>query len=463
MSDEKLNLIVMIADTTRADFLGCYGSDWVKTPNLDRMAEQGVLFENCYADGLPTIPERRVFFTGKSIIPMKKHGGWKPLADDDVTITELVKQHGYLTAFFTDTYHYFRPGLANFHRGFDTWEFIRGQESDPWKTGPADSVDPRKHIPAHHWSEHYDGRLRQYLLNTQHIQSEDDYFCGRTFNKAMNWLENNSASQPFFLFIDTFDPHEPWDPPKRFRKMYRDDYPFERYLFGYGIDPSKVREEEYPLLRDLYAAEVSFVDMWVGKLLDKVKGLGMLDNTIIVFSTDHGTHIGEQGCLQKTSGLLNSCVAQLPLIIQHPDTEHAGKRIKQLVSSVDFAATFLGMLGIDHDIEYERKGLSYHGLDIMCKKRIELDGANIWDMVTGTKDKVHDRVFTEFPPFAAVRDEKWHYFQHRSGDNPGKGPCLYDLDNDPNESANVFDDHPDIVKEMRTHLEQRLNTPLPGV
>jgi arylsulfatase A-like enzyme len=451
-----MNLIVIIADTTRADYLGCYGSDWVKTPNLDALAREGVLFENCYADGLPTIPERRVFFTGKSIIPMSVHGGWKKLEPEDITIAEIARSRGCTTAFITDTYHYFRPGLANFHRGFDSWEFIRGQEGDPWKSGPRDAFDPRKHMPEHLWNEVYDEKMRQYMMNTQDVRSEDDYFCARTFRRAMTWLERNRDSRPFLLWVDTFDPHEPWDAPERFRLMYRDDYPFERYLFGYGVRREDVREEDYPILRALYAAEISFVDMWIGRLRERLDDLGLLDDTAIVFSTDHGTHLGEEGCIQKTPGLLNSCVARLPMIVRHPDTGHAGKRIAPPVSSIDYVPTFLHFLEIEPDAEYTREAEFHRGLDGKLQGRLQFDGENLWDLVTGKRESLHERVFSEFGNFAAVRDTKWHYFQHMTGDDPGKGPCLYDLTADPGEKENVVDKHPDVAAEMRTHLEHRL-------
>ncbi len=437
----KLNLIVIIADTFRADHLGCYGNDWIKTPNLDQLASEGVTFKNCYADGLPTIPARRVYFTGKSIIPMEVHGGWIPLRNNDVTLPQILRKHGYTTAFITDTYHYFKPNM-NFHKGFDSWQWIRGQEFDAWQSGPKEKFDPKKHMPAHLWNENYDRQMRQYMMNTQDIRSEEDYFCAQSFRSAMVWLERNLNNKPFMLWVDTFDPHEPWDAPERFRKMYYDKYPCERFLFGYGVRLKDIRQEDLPAIRALYAAEVSFVDMWIGRFLERVDELGLMDDTIIVFSTDHGTHLGEEGCVQKTPGLLNSCVAQLPLIIRHPDRSFRGKTVDALVSAVDYAPTFLDMLGIEEGYE--------------------MDGDSFWKLATGEAQSIHDRIFIQFGNFAAVRDLRWHYFQHTKGENRGKGPCLYDLKEDPGEKVNVVDKHPDVVREMRAHLEKRLGISLPS-
>jgi arylsulfatase A-like enzyme len=432
-----LNMIVIIADTWRADHLGCYGSTRVKTPFLDEFATESVLFADASAEGLPTIPCRRVYHTGKSVLPESK---WQPLAGDDVTFAEVIGKHGVTTGFIVDTYHHFKPDY-NFHRGFDSWQWIRGQETDRWKSGPRDKFDPRKHMPSHLWNERYDKNMRQYLMNTQDRETEEDYFCARSCSAAIDWLEKNTSSSPFMLWIDMFDPHEPWDAPARFQRMYRDEYPFERYLFGYGVRNGDIRPDDLPVIRDLYAAEVTFSDYCIGRLLKRVRQLGLMDNTIIAFSTDHGTHLGEQGCVQKTPALLNACVTHIPLIIRHPHRSLAGKRIDGLVSAVDFMPTFLALLGID---DYE-----------------DMDGRNAWDLVTGRAASLHENVYTVFNRFGAVHNLNWHYFQNIRGDDPGKGPCLYNLEADPGQTRNVIRRFPKIADDLRDKLRSHLKIEIP--
>lgn len=190
-----LNMIVIIADTWRADHLGCYGSTHIETLYLDKFAKQSVLFTNANAEGLPTIPCRRVYHTGKSVLPESK---WQPLSRDDVTFAEVLRKHGFTTSFIVDTYHHFQPNY-NFHRGFDSWQWIRGQETDRWKSGPKQKFNPKKHMPAHLWNELYDRNIRQYMMNTQDRKSEEDYFCAQSCSTAMNWLEENVSSKPFML------------------------------------------------------------------------------------------------------------------------------------------------------------------------------------------------------------------------------------------------------------------------
>jgi len=456
----KLNLIYIGTDTWRADYLGCYGNPHIKTPYLDRLAKESVVFDNVYADGLPTIPCRRVLYTGRSILPFKKHGSWRPMFPEDVTFSQTLKRAGYTTGLIVDCYHFFKPDM-NFHRGFDSWEWVRGQEFDMWQSGPKEKVDARDYLPKHLWEEDkyergQNPRTVQYLLNTQDRRSEDDYFCARTCRLAMRWLERNLRGKPFMLWLEMFDPHEPWDAPKRFQKMYYDKYPVERFLFGYGVNKGRLKPEDIPALKGLYSAEITFSDLWIGRLLNRVRELGLMDNTIIVFSTDHGTHLGEQGCVQKTAGLLNSLVAQLPLIIRHPDTgAFAGKRVDALISAQDYMPTFLDQL--------EVKGPT---------KR--MTGKSFWPVVSGEKDAINEEAYVGFGSFAAVRTRDWHYFENLktivpAGSTPteydfrkamtapgrGKGPALYDLKNDPGEKKNAIESHPDVAADMREKLAKR--------
>lgn len=448
-----MNIVVIIADTVRWDYLGCNGNARVKTPHLDALAAESVVFENCYADGLPTIPARRVMHTGRSILPERRK--WIPLrkgenafsvqgrtsTEQDVTFAEILGKAGYTTGFIVDTFHHFKPDM-NFHYDFDSFQWIRGQEVDRYISGPRHSVNPEAHSPAHLLNENWRNNMTQYLLNTSGRTSEDDYFSARTCSAAAEWIgQNKDNVGPFMAFIDMFSPHEPWDAPPRFQKMYRKNYPFERYLFGYGVDVDAVRDEDIPVLIDLYSAEVTFVDHCIGKLIDRIKQLGLWDNTIIVFSTDHGTHLGEQGCIQKQAKLLNSCIAKVPLIIRHPAMRASqGKRISALTSHSDFVPTFLAMLDIDTNHTF--------------------DGENMWDLVPGTKESLRSEAVTGYGNFGSVHTHDWHYFQNVWGDNPGLGPQLYDLKNDPGEGNNVVTAHPKVVTEMKRVLETYFNVSL---
>ncbi|MHC4177375.1 MAG: sulfatase family protein, partial [Planctomycetota bacterium] len=299
-------------------------------------------------------------------------------------------------------------------------------------------------MPPDLWNPAYDRAMRTYMMNSQYWEKDDDYLAGQTVSASIEWLKRNATNGPFMLWIEMFDPHEPWDAPPRFQRMYRDDYGYERFLFGYGVQGGGARPDftpHLPVIRDLYAAEVTYVDYCMGRLMEAMEKMKLLDDTIVVFTTDHGTHLGELGYVQKQAALLNSLVMHLPLFIRHPERSTAGRRVGELVSAVDFCPTFCHMLGIDD--------------------QQQMDGRNAWDLVTGKADHLHPRVFTQFNTFASVREQNWHYFQHVRGKNRGAGPCLYDLKADPGESKNVIEKHPDLAGSMRGQLADRLRQDLP--
>jgi arylsulfatase A-like enzyme len=237
-----LNLVVIIADTFRLDHLGAYGAERIKTPCLDRLAAQSVVFDNAFADGLPTIPCRRCYHTGKSVVP---GAAWIPHPAEEVNVAQILGGHGFRTGLICDVYHYFKPDM-NLHVGFDTWEWIRGHESDPYLGGPLEKFQPKDHMPPDLWNPGYDRSMRTYMMNSQYWETEDDYLAAQTVSRATKWLASNATNKPFMLWIEMFDPHEPWDAPPRFQKMYRDDYGYERFLFGYGVQGGKVKPDFTP-------------------------------------------------------------------------------------------------------------------------------------------------------------------------------------------------------------------------
>ncbi len=438
-----LNLIVICSDTFRADCLGCFGNYSVDTPCLDLLADDGVVFENAYADALPTIPARRVYFTGKSLLPFAlretKDGRkvrvnpWAPLRPEDVTLAQVLADNGYVCGFITDVYHYFKPDM-NLHRGFTSWQWIRGQEHDLYKSGPRARYNPKDYMPRHLWNEQYDALTRQYLMNLQGPPTEDDYFVAQVCRAGIQWLEENAEQKPFFLWLDMFDPHEPWDPPKRYRDMYYDNYPCERFIFGYGARQKDIKPEDIPAIRGLYYGEVTFVDRWIGRFLERVDDLDLFDDTVIVFLNDHGTCLGEEGVVQKTGMLLHPYINQIPLIIRHPSGEYSGKRVRGLVSAADIMPTLLALLDIEPP-----PGVT---------------GQNVWPLVTGKKRRIHRVVHTGFGAYASVRDLKWNYIVNYDNPEAEPGPRLYDLTDDPGETKNVVSKHRDVAKRMQQHIDE---------
>ncbi|MYE89118.1 sulfatase-like hydrolase/transferase, partial [Candidatus Poribacteria bacterium] len=232
-----MNIICIVNDSLRADHCGSYdgvggintvqyhtaeGVKKTATPNLDRLAAEGVLFSHCYAESLPTIPTRTTWWTGRVGFPFRP---WQPFRESDYLLAEVLWSHGYTSALVTDVYHGHKP-VYNIGRGFDTTVFVRGQEYDPWIVDDrtvdtniwhrlrGDDTDPL-------WAP----RFEQYMKNRSTFQTEEDFFAPRVTHEAIRWLDaivnQQGKKDKLFLWVDYFDPHEPWDPHDQFWTMYK--------------------------------------------------------------------------------------------------------------------------------------------------------------------------------------------------------------------------------------------------
>jgi len=443
----QLNLIVMVLDTLRYDMINHIGVDWIQTPNMDRLARQSVIFENCFAEALPTIPVRRALFTGMRSFPWRfdfdtkgqwpSGRGWHKIPPDQPTISEILLDAGYTTAIIGDTYHMFKATM-NFTRGFTAFEFVRGQESDNYKTGPLSAIDLSKYCKP--GADPRQVRLLiQYLLNNKDRKTEDDYTCAQVFLKGAEWLEENIDNQPFLLWLESFDPHEPWDPPKKYADLYCPDYEGPELIHAHMNDNLTPKEMER--VKALYCGEVTFVDKYIGVLLDSVERLGLMENTIIMLITDHGTELFDRGGLHKGADKLFPFDTQLAWFIYHPKQEFRDHRVRAFVQNQDLFPTALGLLGLR-----DRVG--------------EVDGFDVWQLVTGERESVRDFVITGWGRFASVRDGEWNYIVNF--ENPDEKTELYNHKTDPREMENVADQNPDVVRLQRERLEQLLGQRLPA-
>ncbi len=186
-----MNVIMLINDTWRWDFLGCYGNDWIKTPNLDKLASEGTLFEHFYPENLPTVPTRTTFFTGRYSFPFR---GWQRLEPTDILLAETLWNKGYNTAMVTDVYHLHKPSMA-FERGFDYTKHIRGHEGDPYIVDTSIEVDVEKYYKGDGKDRAVRAQLEQYLRNVHDWLGEEDTFVARTMMEGADWLEGQKKKR----------------------------------------------------------------------------------------------------------------------------------------------------------------------------------------------------------------------------------------------------------------------------
>jgi arylsulfatase A-like enzyme len=288
-----MNTIFVMSDSFRYDNLSCYGPTRVKTPCLDRLARQSYVFDNAYLGSFPTIPNRLDIMSGRfSFIDHE----WCPLPADTVTLQQLLSASGVVTQLIADNPHLVEMGF-NYERGYDAWEWIRGQETDHWQTQPRKvkmPCDPRK-------LRSPDFLVTNALRNTAGWQSEEDRFVCKSIAAACDWLDRNANLDKFFLHLDLFDPHEPWTAPKSYADWYDPDYHGEEVIYPhYDFWENFLTPSELNHCRALYMAEASLVDHWVGVLLDKIDELGLADDTAVIFASDHGYLFGEHGSVGKS-------------------------------------------------------------------------------------------------------------------------------------------------------------------
>jgi arylsulfatase A-like enzyme len=327
-----MNTIIILADTTIRSYLGAYGNDWTITPNLDRLAARSCIFDQHWCGSAPCVPARRDFFTGRLNFLERPWGGAEAF---DVLLPDILrKQAGVYSHLVTDHSFYWTPGGENYHWAFDSWVLERGQEHDVYH-----SLNQTLPIPEHRgqWSQ-------QYYKNQMLFKTEEDFPSPRTYSRAMEWLDQNHESENFLLWVESFDPHEPFDTPQEYLDLYEDDYEGVPYFWP-AYAPCEDTPEENRHIRKRYAAALTMTDRWIGKLLDKLDEYDLRKDTMVIFTTDHGFCLGEHGYMAKNYMPAYNEVFHIPLLISLPG-QTASRRIDTLTQTTDLFSTVLDVYGI---------------------------------------------------------------------------------------------------------------------
>jgi arylsulfatase A-like enzyme len=346
-----MNIVFFMTDTFRRDNLSCYAPTRVQTPRLDKFAQRAHVFDNAYLGSFPTVPNRLDIFSGRfSFVDHE----WCPLPSATVTLQQILTSSGYVTEMIVDNPHLLENGF-NYSRGFSGFEWIRGQETDTWRTAPKNVYVPANK-KKNRSSEFI---LRGYGRNVAWWKREEDRFAARTVRTACQWLEENQDQEKFFLYLDLFDPHEPWDAPKKYLDIYEKEYHGEELTYPhYNFWREYLTDEELNHYHNLYMAEATMVDHWFGVLVDKVEELGLSEDTAIVFVSDHGFLFGEHDLIgkslltEKEGGIFSyealpmyDDIRRVPLMIRLPG-QSKSQRIKGMAQSPDLMPTVLEMAGL---------------------------------------------------------------------------------------------------------------------
>lgn len=356
-----VNVVVVLLDSLNRHLLGSYGGTEFTTPNLDRFAsERAVRFTRHVTGSLPCMPARHDILCGALDFL------WKPWGSIEVweaPITRVLHRAGVTTALVTDHPHLFEAGGENYHTDFDGWEYLRGHEGDPWRTHHDPTWVGTPALPARNagwfWSSPTGGSLeRGYDRSRTFFRDEAQFPGPQTMTAAARFLtEATPHHDRWFLFVDEFDPHEPFDTPEPWAGRYQDPawddelLIWPPYVDG-GVSAGRLTEAQARHLRANYGSKLSMIDHWFGLVLDAFDAQGLWEDTVLIVATDHGHYLGEtregRDIWGKPGVPQYEPLGHTPLLIHWPGRP-GGDTIDALTTNVDLFATIADLFEVEVD------------------------------------------------------------------------------------------------------------------
>lgn len=342
-----MNIILVLIDSVNRSALSAYGGTDFATPNLDRFAQRALRFDNHFVGSLPCMPARREIFAG--FVGMQWRP-WGPLEPFDLRLPKLLERAGYATGIVTDHFHYWEETANGYIQSFQSSELIRGHEIDFWKP-----LLPKADLPQ--WVRNIEkwrpGYGQRYYSNVAAFGGEEDFFPAKVFTAASDWLNARKADKPFFLQVESFDVHEPFDAPEPYASLYGNGADRDRFtLWPPYQDAARQAEflaqsspDDIAFVRSQYGAKLTMTDRWLGKLFDTLDEKGLWDDTVVIVTTDHGHDLGDRFGFGKQFPHFDSH-ANIPLFIWHPQHPGNGRPVKGLTGTVDIFGTVLASAGL---------------------------------------------------------------------------------------------------------------------
>jgi len=429
----KPNVLLIMTDQQRKDSVGAYGNPIIKTPNLDSLAENGVRFEGCYVQHAACMPSRACIFTGRYPMAHRVRTNGVPLPKHETTLAHVFAKNGYRTGgagkfHFIPHYPYRSPlpmmethpqpyyGFQEFHLGED------GRSGEHW-------VWIQRNHPEYHKKP--DHQIPFELHNSYWSASHTIEFIRKCVGRG----------EPFFALCSFVDPHHGYNPPAPYRQMYKEqDMPKPIRRPGELDDkPPHLRDKAKRLEgvskniaynRTQYYGEVTFIDDSIGGILKVLDELRVRDNTLIVFTSDHGDMLGDHWLYFKSLAYPQS--ANVPLIFNWPGRLKTGKVVNGIVQEIDILPTIMELVGIA-----DPPG-------VQGKSQAKL-------LTTNSNDTGYQYAYIEHAgSHYSLRSLKWR-FTYYPGKEYGE---LYDLEKDPDEFVNLWND--EKLASLKTKLTATL-------
>ena len=469
MSDNKPNILLIMTDQQRYDSLGCYGFKAAHTPNLDRMAEEGVLFENTYVNNTICTPSRASIHTGKHL---PGHGVYKLhdiLPEDEVLFTKRLQDRGYQTALFGKLHvsgRIYEENQRHPNDGFDIYE---------WCMEPSLNLDV-EHNGYGRWLEEkhpeFYKELKEKGRDLLHIPREN-HMNHWAAERTIDFIENREDERPFFVEMSVFDPHNPYEdyPEEMLDLIDEDKIPVPVYKEGEmkGKPAGVLREHEHSYLgnfkdftsddimkmRKGYHASIALIDLEIGRVLKALEEKGIADNTLVIFVSDHGDMLGDHQLSVKGAFFYDSCT-KVPLIIRWSEKIKENKIISALVQPHDLAATILAAAGYDQNKLQEVMPAS---VDLMPLIQGNINKVHEYAICCYRNTGISDQGVYFDPEINAtmIRDERYKLnIYHDTTDSGVIEGELYDMKEDPLEFNNLWD-NPEYLDIRLKLTDQLLN------
>jgi len=389
-SDQPASNVILISiDTLRADHLGCYGYDRATSPNLDAFRQEAVQFDQAIAQAPSTLHSHASILS--SLLPHHHRASWAAktrLPEDVTSLPEVLHDAGYQTAAFTGGGQMDR--VFGLDQGFDLYQ-----------------------------------------------QPGSDRFNG-TVARAVEWLEQERTEQPFFLFLHTYEPHHPYAPPPDHLALFEDEYsgPLPQeisvdLLRSINRNEVEIDEKDLAHIVAAYDGEIRSMDDGFGYLLDFLRQQSLYDDTLIVFTSDHGEEFGEHGKIGWHSHSLYDELLRVPLIIKLPGNLHSGAAVADQVRGLDVAPTVLDVLGLEPPA-------AFSGVSLV--DRIAPEGTSSELVAISRMDR---------PPrrnIASVRTPAWKLYRNQ----------LFNLEVDPEEQWDAAVNHAETIRKLEARLAEAI-------
>lgn len=425
MSDRP-NVLIMLTDQQRFDTICAAGFDHMKTPNMDRLVKEGCLFTNAYSPNPICVPARHYLLTGA---PGRSHGyfdnGGYAIKDNALpTIARVFSENGYYTAAVGKCH--FHPPCE--HHGYNELHLM---EELPRHISEDAYLQYLKDNGYGHLRNIHGIRTAIYHEPQAALVEEEHVGCNWVAKRAIEWIDQNQ-DRPFYLTCNWIKPHPPWNIPEGKEDLYRDvdlpeaiersrERPFpphENPQYGDGDTPEQKRR-----IRQAYYTTISMVDEAVGQVLDGLEERNLLDNTMIIFTSDHGEMLQDKGFYQKMLPYESS--ARVPFIIRSPKHFEAGSRVDAFVDLMDIFPTCIDAAGIDYHYKEANKDYQLFGGSLLP------DSQSPWKRER--EYQFCDSLLGRYR-WVMLRDQKYKYVYFFAG---GKEQ-LFDMENDFQELHNLI-------------------------